>query len=70
MFKGELRAVSSLTEQDKERMFRIMTRHYAAVDRSEFQRDMSEKDGAIVLLDEAGRIQGFSTYLFIQIFQI
>jgi hypothetical protein len=47
-------------------MFQIMLKHYAGVDRAEFEHDMSEKDGAIVMLDDAGRIQGFSTFLFIQ----
>jgi|YNPNPStandDraft_1061719.scaffolds.fasta_scaffold09214_6 hypothetical protein len=66
MLTGTLRPVSSLTEGDKARMYDIMVRHYAGVDREVFLRDMSEKDGVILLLSEDGAIQGFSTYLFMR----
>jgi len=65
MLIGELKAISSLTEKDRERMYRIMLKHYAAVERRSFLEDLEEKDGALVLHDEDGKIQGFSTYLSI-----
>lgn len=66
MLKGELRKVPSLTAMDRETMYGIMVRHYAAVRWDEFLRDLGEKDGVLLLRDPQGDIQGFSTYLFIQ----
>lgn len=66
MLTGTLRFVSSLTEGDKARMYDIMVRHYAGVDKELFLRDMSEKDGVILVKGEDGAIQGFSTYLFMR----
>lgn len=65
MLTGELKAISSLTETDKERMYRIMLKHYAEVGHRSFLRDLEEKEGALVLHDEGGEIQGFSTYMSI-----
>ncbi|MFC1890307.1 hypothetical protein ACFL4G_11185 [Thermodesulfobacteriota bacterium] len=65
MLTGELKAISSLTETDKARMHGIMLKHYAEVRESSFLRDLEEKEGALILYDEEGRIQGFSTYMSI-----
>lgn len=65
MLKGDLKAISSLTQGDRERMYRIMLKHYAEVELRSFLKDLEEKEGALVLHDEEGRIQGFSTYMSI-----
>ncbi len=64
MLTGTIRSISSLTDADKDLMYDIMVRHYADVDKDVFLRDMAEKDGAIILYGQHGRIAGFSTYLF------
>ena len=64
MLAGTLRDIASLQAEEKDRMHDIMVRHYADVHRDAFQHDLAEKDGVILLSDEADRIQGFSTYLF------
>lgn len=65
MLKGEIRNLSSLTGQDRERMFEIMGKHYTGVSEPTFLKDLAEKDGALVLEDDSGLLQGFSTYMFI-----
>jgi len=64
MLTGHIREIASLTDADRDRMFRIMLRHYAGVREEAFRRDLSEKEGALVLQDAEGNIQGFSTYQF------
>ena len=46
-------------------MLGIMNAHYANVSEEAFHRDLAEKDGVLSLVDEEGRIQGFSTYVFL-----
>ncbi len=64
MLKGELKDLPSLTAQDQARMLEIMRRHYASVSEPAFLKDLSEKDGSILLMNDAGVLQGFSTYMF------
>jgi hypothetical protein len=66
MLHGAMQEITSLNDTDKESMVRIMNRHYANVSREMFLKDLSEKDGVLSLADDQGRIQGFSTYLFMQ----
>jgi len=64
MLSGRVEKISSLTEYDRDRMYDIMVKHYAEVHKDSFLEDMSEKHGAIVISNQQGRIQGFSTYMF------
>jgi hypothetical protein len=64
LLKGELRKIPSLTEAEREWMYGIMVRHYAEVHWEAFLCDLSEKDGILLLVDQKGEIQGFSTYRF------
>lgn len=63
---GKIRAVSTLSAQEKERMFALMTAHYENVAPEKFLRDLSEKDGALILQDDSGTIQGFTTFLLMK----
>jgi hypothetical protein len=53
--------VTSLASKDVEEMFGIFTRYYVEVTRKLFERDLCEKDRVILLTDDRGRIQGFSS---------
>jgi len=66
MLQGAIQATSSLTDADKQVMLGIMNAHYANVSPEAFLKDLSEKDGVLCLVDEEGRIQGFSTYLYLR----
>jgi hypothetical protein len=52
-----------LTRRDRDAMFALYTRYFAASDRMTFERDLAEKDCVIVLRDDDGAIDGFSTLL-------
>ncbi|GAK53251.1 hypothetical protein U14_04516 [Candidatus Moduliflexus flocculans] len=60
---GAIRNISTLSSQEKERMFALMTAHYENVAPEKFLRDLSEKDGVLVFQDDDGEIQGFTTFL-------
>jgi len=64
VLKGEMKEIPFLQDADKERMYRIMVKHYDRVCRDAFLRDLDEKDGILLFQDDKGIIQGFSTYLF------
>ena len=44
-------------------MFALLRAHFAGVDRGTFEADLAEKNFAILLEDEYGRLRGFSTLL-------
>lgn len=53
--------VAELTAADRRAMFEIFARHYDCVSWERFNRDLEEKDCAILLRDGTGAICGFST---------
>ncbi len=61
-----IQKVQKLSEQAKGRMFSLMTAHYNNVKPEKFLKDLEEKDGVIVLYDECGTIQGFTTFLLLK----
>lgn len=64
---SEISPVASLSGETREQMFQLLARYYAHVDRASFERDLEQKDEVILLRDSsAGRIQGFSTLLFLE----
>ena len=65
MLAGSLRSIDSLSQQEQHQMLDLMGRYYEKIDRKKFYADLREKDGAIILCDNSGTIQGFSTYLVI-----
>lgn len=48
-------------------MFSLMTWHYKNVNYEKFLSDLAEKDGVLVLYDETEAIQGFTTFMLIEL---
>ncbi len=64
--KGIIQEVSTVSARDQERMFSLMTSHYDNVKHEKFLNDLAEKDGVLVLYDETGEIQGFTTFMLME----
>jgi len=56
--------IEELTPQLKDAMYALFSKHYDCVDRKRFEKDLSDKDGAIMLFDHSDQLQGFSTMLW------
>jgi hypothetical protein len=54
---------AELTRRDRDAMFALYTAYFATTDRITFERDLAEKDWVILLCDDDGNIEGFSTLL-------
>ncbi|HEV7920452.1 MAG TPA: hypothetical protein VGR02_06630 [Thermoanaerobaculia bacterium] len=52
-----------LSARDREQMFALFSAYFAGVTRQVFERDLEEKEWVIVLRDERGAIDGFSTLM-------
>jgi hypothetical protein len=52
-----------LTRRDRDAMFALYTRYFETRDRMVFERDLAEKQWVILLRDDAGDIEGFSTLM-------
>lgn len=59
--RSRLDRVDALSEADRAEMLALMQRYYAGVEPARFERDLSEKQRLIRLLDAEGRLRGFST---------
>ena len=57
----ELRAISTLEAAEKQRMYALMTQHYNAMNRPQFEADLAWKQAVGLLREADGTIQGFST---------
>ncbi len=57
----------SLTARDRDEMFALFGRYFEAPDRAAFERDLDEKEWVVVLRDESGIIDGFSTLVRIDL---
>ena len=55
-----------LTRRDRDAMFALYTTYFATGDRVTFERDLAEKEWVILLRDEDGAIDGFSTLMRMQ----
>lgn len=62
---GRIRDVQSLTAQDKQTMYSLLSEYFDGVNERNFLHDLSEKDFAVCLEDENGRLCGFSTVLLL-----
>lgn len=58
---GQCVAASELTRADEDAMFALLDRHFFDMRREVFEEDLRGKDG-VVVLREAGRLVGFSTF--------
>jgi hypothetical protein len=61
--RSEVIARSELTRRDRDAMFALYTTYFATTDRIAFERDLAEKDWVVLLSDDDGNIDGFSTLL-------
>lgn len=65
--QARVRRVASLRKEEVEAMWALFAASYDGAQRSEFDRDLSEKHHVIVLKDEAREVKGFSTLLAIEV---
>ncbi|MEX0653756.1 MAG: hypothetical protein WD534_10405 [Phycisphaeraceae bacterium] len=63
---GTLRAREQLTASDRAAMLQLMQRHFEGVDAPRFHADLEQKNWAVLLHDDAGKLVGFSTLLLTQ----
>jgi hypothetical protein len=55
---------AELTSTHEERMLGLMQAHFCGISPQQFRHDLDEKNWAILITDEAGRLHGFSMLLF------
>jgi hypothetical protein len=58
---------AALTRRDRDAMFALYTAYFATTDRIAFERDLAEKEWVILLCDEGGGIEGFSTLMRMEV---
>jgi hypothetical protein len=58
---------TSLTTVDRDRMYDLLFTYFAGTTRDRFEADLHEKDSVVLLRDVRGRIEGFSTYMRIDL---
>ncbi|HYH06032.1 MAG TPA: hypothetical protein VEK11_03130 [Thermoanaerobaculia bacterium] len=58
---------AELTRRDRDAMFALYTSYFATSDRIAFERDLAEKEWVVLLRDEHGVIDGFSTLMRFEI---
>lgn len=61
---GRLLRRSELTPALEDDMFALLGAHFDGLDREHFRADLDEKNFALLITDDAGRLIGFSTLLF------
>jgi hypothetical protein len=58
---GFLYERARLRLDDRDAMYRLLARHFEGVSRDRFEEDLAEKNWAILLRDDGGDLQGFTT---------
>src|SRR5689334_12304995 len=59
-----VRRVAELSSEERERLYALMSGHFANVDHEQFLRDLDEKQFVVTVVDKAdGRLCGFSTQM-------
>lgn len=61
--RSEALPVTMLSDAEREQMFLLLTDYFQSVTRLRFERDLAEKESAVLLRDDAGTIKGFSTIM-------
>jgi hypothetical protein len=61
--RSDVIARAELTRRDRDAMFALYTTYFATTDRMTFERDLAEKEWVILLCDDDGNIEGFSTLM-------
>lgn len=54
---------AELTRRERDAMFALYTTYFATSDRVTFERDLAEKEWVILLCDDDGHVDGFSTLM-------
>ena len=60
---GEVKRIGELGEGERAEMLALMSRYFEGIAREPFERDLGEKEWAILLRDQSGAIRGFSTLM-------
>lgn len=63
---GRVVRVDEIAPPERERMYELLRRYFANTSRERFAADLAEKDWAILLTDESGQLQGFSTLMRVE----
>lgn len=61
--EGAVKCVADLSEGERDEMYALLTRYFANTSRQQFERDLAEKEWAILLRDPTREVQGFSTLM-------
>ena len=64
--QGGIRSINDLTEEEKDRIYFLMSCYYKNMSRSVFDNDLTEKKWVILLKDEEEIIQGFTALVKIE----
>lgn len=65
---GTVVSPTELPKDQRDRMFELMAAHFDDVHRHTFERDLAEKQWAVILRDaQTGAIQGFSTLMLVEV---
>ena len=68
--KAQTVKITSLTQADRQAMFRLMEQYYDCMDFRRFEKDLASKDDVILLLDgDSAAIKGFSTLKTVEMVQ-
>ena len=66
--KGRAVEQHDLTAQQRRAMLELLSAHFHGISKEQFHADLNEKNWAVLVEDEAGRLVGFTTLLFYQSF--
>jgi hypothetical protein len=58
---------ADLTACDRNRMYKLLATYFDGTTRDRFESDLEEKEAVVLLRDMRGRIEGFSTYMRIEL---
>jgi hypothetical protein len=61
--RSEVVSVATLGDTEREQMFLLLSDYFDGVTRERFERDLAEKESAVLLRGETGAIKGFSTIM-------
>lgn len=63
LLSGTVKPVAELSGEERDQMHDLLVRYFVNASRSQFESDLAEKEWAIMLADQRGAVQGFSTLM-------
>jgi hypothetical protein len=60
---GQVRRIAALADDERERMHTLLAYYFSGTTRAHFERDLDEKEWAILLFNEKEQLRGFSTLM-------